>query len=139
MDIYKETRFCLKGTKFGVYWRFSRLGIWRCHWCGSGHCCCVARIPGLRTYTSCRYGQSINPSIRGTKFYKFKVEELCSSSHPRLRYLYIMFFFIWLVFLSFFRAAPMAYGSFQARDQIGAASTSLCHSHSNEVGSQPCL
>ena len=35
-------------------------------------------------------------------------------------------------------AAPMAYGSFQARGQTGATATSLGHSHSH-AGSEPCL
>ena len=37
------------------------------------------------------------------------------------------------LFLPFllFRAVPVAYGSSQARDQIGAASAGLCHSHNN--------
>ena len=35
-------------------------------------------------------------------------------------------------------AAPVAYGSFQARGQIRASAVSLCHSHSN-VRSQPHL
>ena len=33
--------------------------------------------------------------------------------------LFFTFFFFFLVFFVFSRAAPMAYGSFQARDQIG--------------------
>ena len=37
-----------------------------------------------------------------------------------------LFFFFWF----FFRAAPAAYGSFQARGWIGAAAASLCHRHS---------
>ena len=37
-----------------------------------------------------------------------------------------------------FRAASMAYGGSQARDQIGAAAPSLCHSYSN-VGFKPRL
>ena len=37
---------------------------------------------------------------------------------------------------NFFRAALMAYGSFQARGQIGAIVAGLRHSHSN-VGSEP--
>ena len=41
-------------------------------------------------------------------------------------------------FFGLFRATPMAYGGSQARDQIGAAADSLCHSHSN-VGSEPAL
>ena len=42
------------------------------------------------------------------------------------------------VYLLLFRYAPTAYGSSQARGQIGAAATSLHHSHSNS-GSEPCL
>ena len=34
-------------------------------------------------------------------------------------------------YVVFFRAAPVAYGSSQARGQIGAAAASLYHSHSN--------
>ena len=37
-----------------------------------------------------------------------------------------------------FTAAPMAYGSSQARGQTGAAAAGLCHSHSNR-GSEPRL
>ena len=37
-----------------------------------------------------------------------------------------------------FRAAPAAYGSFQAKGQIGAIAASLHHSHSS-AGSEPCL
>ena len=33
--------------------------------------------------------------------------------------------------LFLFRAAPMAYGSFQARGRIGAVAANLHHSHSN--------
>ena len=42
------------------------------------------------------------------------------------------------VFVCFFRAVPMAYGSSQARGQIGAKGASLHHSHCN-VGSKPHL
>ena len=41
------------------------------------------------------------------------------------------FYFIFCLF----RAAPMAYGSSQARDQIGAVAASLHHSHSR-MGSE---
>ena len=37
-----------------------------------------------------------------------------------------------------FRGVPVAYGSSQARDQIGAADAGLPHSHSNPR-SEPCL
>ena len=39
---------------------------------------------------------------------------------------------------SLFMATLVAYGSSQARGQIGALATGLCHSHSN-VGSEPWL
>ena len=41
-------------------------------------------------------------------------------------------------FVLLFRAAPMAHGHFQARDQIGATPASLRHSHNN-TGSNPGL
>ena len=46
------------------------------------------------------------------------------------------FFFFWLFAVS--RAAPVAYGWFQARGLIGAVAAGLCQSHSNE-GSEPPL
>ena len=45
-------------------------------------------------------------------------------------------FFIFIFYV--FRAAPMAYGSSQARGQIRVVAASLYHSHSN-VGSEPRL
>ena len=45
---------------------------------------------------------------------------------------YIFFFFL------LFRATGVAYGSSQARGQIGAVAAGLCHSHSN-TKSEPCL
>ena len=52
-------------------------------------------------------------------------------------------FFPFLSFFSFFflffsRAAPAAYGGFQARGRIRAVTADLHHSHSN-AGSEPCL
>ena len=44
------------------------------------------------------------------------------------------FYFYFLLFW----AVPTAYGSFQARGQIGAAGAGLCHSHGNS-GSKPPL
>ena len=43
-----------------------------------------------------------------------------------------------VLYLDFFRAAPMAYGSSQARGQIGATAAGLYHSHSN-ARSKMCL
>jgi len=48
-----------------------------------------------------------------------------------------LFYFIYL-FLSFSRAAPVAYGGSQARGPIGAVAASLRHSHSH-LGSEPRL
>ena len=39
----------------------------------------------------------------------------------------LLFFFFFLLF----RTIPEAYGSSQARGQIGAVAADLCHSHSN--------
>ena len=43
-----------------------------------------------------------------------------------------------IIFFFFFKAAPEAYGSSQARAWIKAVAAGLHHSHSN-VGSEPCL
>ena len=45
-------------------------------------------------------------------------------------WVFLFFEFIYL-FLFFFRAEPLAYGVSQARGQIRAVATGLCHSHSN--------
>ena len=50
---------------------------------------------------------------------------------------HIFFLSFWLACL-LFKAALLAYGSSQARGQIGAAAASLCHSHGN-TRSKPCL
>ena len=42
-----------------------------------------------------------------------------------------LFIFDFYLLSFFFRVAPMAYESSQARDRITAATTGLCHSHSN--------
>ena len=49
-----------------------------------------------------------------------------------------MFVCFVVVVVLLFRATPAAYGSSQARDQIGATAASLHHSHSN-MGSEPHL
>ena len=46
----------------------------------------------------------------------------------------ILFRVLYIYFFCLFRAKPEEYGSFQARGQIGAATASLCHSHSNSNG-----
>ena len=46
--------------------------------------------------------------------------------------------FLFFFFFLLFTAAPAAYGSSQARCQIGTAAAGLCHSHSN-ARYKPCL
>ena len=50
----------------------------------------------------------------------------------------LCFYFILSFVFCLFRAAPAAYGGFQARDLIRAVAASLRHSHSS-AGSEPCL
>ena len=49
-----------------------------------------------------------------------------------------IFFLNFYLFILLFRATGMAYGSSQARGQMGAAAASLCHSHSS-ARSEPRL
>ena len=49
---------------------------------------------------------------------------------PEVRYIYI--------YILLFRAVPAAYGSSQARSQMGASPAGLCHSQSN-AGLELCL
>ena len=58
--------------------------------------------------------------------------------HSRNSCIKLFYFFNFVLFFCFFRAAPMAYGSSQARGWIRTTATSLYHSHSNE-GSKPHL
>ena len=55
---------------------------------------------------------------------------------PELFLLLLGFFVLFCFCL--FMAASVAYGGSQARGQIGAVATGLCHSHSN-AGSEPGL
>ena len=48
------------------------------------------------------------------------------------------YFFMYLIIVLLFRAAPETYGGFQARGQIGATTAGLRHSHSN-ARSEPHL
>ena len=56
----------------------------------------------------------------------------------QLLFIYFYFLFIYFFVLAISWATPAAYGSSQARGQIGAAATSLRQSQSN-TGSEPCL
>ena len=60
---------------------------------------------------------------------------LTKKAHPNKNLLINLFIFF--VFL-FFRAAPAAYGAFQARGLIGAVAASLHHSH-RSTGCEPHL
>ena len=51
---------------------------------------------------------------------------------------FVLFCFYLLFLFLFFRTVPVAYGSSQARGQIGAATAGLRHKHSN-AGSEPRL
>ena len=55
--------------------------------------------------------------------------------HYLLHFYFTAFQFIYL-FFGLFGAVPTAYGDSQARDQIGAIVTGLCHNHRN-TGSEP--
>ena len=52
--------------------------------------------------------------------------------------LHLSLFVCLFCFVFLFRAAPVAYGSFQPGDWIGAAAAYLHHSYSN-AGSESCL
>ena len=60
---------------------------------------------------------------------------LCCTGNILWVFLFVCF--CW-VFFAFSRAAPMAYGSSQARGLIRAVAAGLCQSHSN-AGSEPLL
>ena len=53
-------------------------------------------------------------------------------------FLFVIANSFFLIFFAFFKAAPMAYGGFQAMGLIRATAAGLYHSHSN-VGSKPHL
>ena len=50
----------------------------------------------------------------------------------------IGFFCLFVCFFCLFRAAPLAFGSSQARGRIGAVAAGQCHIHSH-TRSEPCL
>ena len=62
----------------------------------------------------------------------------CKMYVTLLVYSKISFFFFSFLFFFFFWASPVAYESFQARRQIGAATASLRHSH-GKAGFEPHL
>lgn len=55
----------------------------------------------------------------------------------RTIFLYLDFLFVCLFSVLLFRAIPTAYGSSQAKGQIGATAASLHHSHSNAKSELP--
>ena len=61
-----------------------------------------------------------------------------SLRHERLLHFFLSVNSFIVFFLFLFTAAPVEYGSSQARGWIGAAASSLHHSHGN-TGSKPCL
>ena len=56
------------------------------------------------------------------------------SDVPKTLFIYVCMY----LFILLSGAAPAAYGSFQARGQIGAIDAGLCHGHSI-LGSEPSL
>ena len=79
---------------------------------------------------SCRRGRQ-GPVLQSRPAASYQVAELGDPSLPQL-------WFSLCYLFRFFRVAPEADGSSQARGQIGAVATGRYHSHSN-AGSQPCL
>ena len=53
-------------------------------------------------------------------------------------HLLVLFIYLFICVLSYFRATPTVYGGSQARDLIGAIAAGLHQSHSNAI-SEPCL
>ena len=66
------------------------------------------------------------------------VDKTDSQQAPALQRRQLYSISLFLVFLSFFRAVPEAYGDFQARGSIAVVATSLHQKHSN-AGSEPHL
>ena len=60
------------------------------------------------------------------------------SAIERLKVYFILIYVFIYLLIVFSRAAPVAYGGFQARGRIGAAAAGLGQSHSNS-GSEPRL
>ena len=61
------------------------------------------------------------------KYTRWVLNPLSHNKSSSLSSFYLFFFLIFCLF----RAAPMAYGNFQGRGQIGAVVTGLHHNHSN--------
>ena len=77
------------------------------------------------------YGNSIFSFLR--KFHSGCTSYLPTKSVGRFPFVHPSPAFICriFIFLSFFRAAPVAYGGSQARGLVGAVAACLCHRHSN--------
>ena len=63
-------------------------------------------------------------------FYVLTTLRLREDAFLKVFYLFI-YLFIYYLFIFAFRAAPVTYGSSQARSPIRAAAAGLCYSHSN--------
>ena len=91
------------------------------------HCCCSCGEDATTAQTR-SLAQVLHTPVGGQKVNK-RIKEKADS-------LFIMDFFFLSIFFLLFRAEHMAYGSSQARVQIGAAAAGLHHRHIN-TGSEP--
>ena len=89
---------------------------------------CITKAPLLPSHFYILYGYFPHLSISGSEQMIFNMRYSLSLG---VEYLFC-------VCVCLFRAAPVAYGSSQARGQTGAVAASLCHSHSN-ARSKLCL
>ena len=116
-----------------ILWKFPGQGSNSCHssdprLCrdntGSITCCTARELP--RTVIRLSPLQSFvqNNRLKRSNYSNLSLHYLLLPQYPVLFY--------------FFKAAPGAYGSFQARGRIRAAAASLCHSHSH-IRSKPHL
>ena len=99
--------------------------------------------PGLRKKKKKNAGHHVRDLIQLARGQAAAIAFLCSRVSQVFFFLSSFLFFLPSFlpsFLSFllFRVPPAAYGSSQARGQIGAVTTGLHHSHSN-TGSEPHL
>ena len=69
--------------------------------------------------------------IRILYFYPFIQSMFWVGTFSPFMFKVIIDMYVLLFFFFFFRAAPVAYGGSQARDQIGAKAAGIRHSHSN--------
>ena len=95
--------------------------------CTVSSCCLLESQPGVLGFEYWAHLEEV--AVSGELFESNHLPELTLTDIETL----IFFFFF---FFCLFRAAPTAHRGSQARGQIGAVATCLCHSHS-KAGSEP--